>query len=84
VRNQRVDGLASKALASKGGRSVARNSAGKGKLLEQVCNAAGVTGDVGMDFAVAAFQIGVCSQARPAVPWTASYWVNHIDIVGAD
>ena len=65
---QRVTQLA--ALMNRAGclrRDVARNAAGKGELFEQPLHPVFILRDVGIDFAVGAFQVGVRHQSRPAV-----------------
>ncbi len=61
------------------GGDVAGNAAGKGELLEQVFQAERVLRNVGIDFAVGPFEIGVGHQARPAVP--RADHVDHVQIV---
>ena len=48
-------------------RHMAGNAAGEGKLFEQPLHSLGVLGDVRIEFAVGAFEIGIGHQRRPAV-----------------
>ena len=54
----------------------------KGKLSEQLAQAIGVAADVGIDFAVAALELGVRHHAGSAVTWAAD--VDDVEIAGAD
>ena len=57
---------------------MARNSAGKGKLLEQPLQAGFVLADVGIDFAVRAFEIRIADQRRSTV--TRARDVDNIEV----
>ena len=61
---------------------VARNAAGEGKLLEQPLHPGFVLADVGIDLAVAAFEIGVGDQGRAAMAGARD--VDHVEIVELD
>ena len=63
-------------------RDVARNTAGKAELLEQPLHALRVLADVGIEFAVGPFQIGVRNQRRASMPWPDD--VNHVEVVALD
>ena len=68
--------------AGRGRRDMARNPARKRKLFEQPLHSGFVLADVGIDFAVAALEIGVGDQSRPAMAWTGD--VDHVEIIEAD
>ena len=59
--------------AGRRGRDMARNAAGERKLLEQPLHSGFVLADVGIDLAVAAFEIGVGDQRRAAMAGTRRY-----------
>src|SRR2546430_6310959 len=61
------------------GRDVAGNAARKRKLLAKLLKAYFICRNVGIDFAVRAFQIGVGAEARPAVSGTGN--VNDVEVV---
>ena len=68
--------------AGRGRRDMARNPARKRELFEQPLHSGFVLADVGIDFAVAALEIGVGDQSRPAMAWTGD--VDHVEIIEAD
>ena len=63
-------------------RDVARNTAGKAELLEQPLHALRVLADIGIDFAVGPFQIGVRNQRRASMPRPDD--VDHVEVVALD
>ncbi len=68
--------------AGRFGRRVARDSAGKGELLEEPPHALGILRDVGIDLAVRPFQVSVGDHARAAVSRSAD--VDHVEVVLPD
>ena len=64
------------------GRDMARNPAGKRELSEEPLHALHVLRDVGIDFAVRAFEICVGDQSRSPMPGTSD--VDHVEIVFLD
>src|SRR5204862_230130 len=64
------------------GRDVARNAAGETELLEEPLHPLGILGDVWIDLAVSAFEVGVGDQRRPAVPGTDD--VDHVQVIMLD
>ena len=63
-------------------RRVTRDAAGEGELSEQLAQSVGIARDIGIDLAVAAFEIGVGDHARAAMAGTAD--IEHADIQRAD
>lgn len=63
-------------------RRVARDAAGEGELPEQLAQPGGIARDVGIELAVAAFEIGVGDHAGAAVPGTAD--IDHVQVQRAD
>jgi len=63
-------------------RDVARNAAREGELFEQPPHPVLVLGDVGIDFAVGAFQVGVRHQPGPAVARPGD--INDVEVVLLD
>ena len=61
---------------------MARNAARKRELLEQPLHPALVLADVGIDLAIAALEIGIGDQGRPAVTGTGD--VDHVEIMQSD
>ena len=61
---------------------MARNAAGEGELFEEPFHAGLVPADVGIDFAVAALEIGVGDQGWAAVAGTGD--VDHVQIMQSD
>ena len=61
---------------------MARNTARKRELLEQPFHPGFVLTDVGIDFAVAALEIGVADQRRSAMTGTGD--VDHVEIIQSD
>ena len=63
-------------------RDMARNAARKRELLEKPFHSGFVLADVGIDLAVAALEIGIGDQGRPAVAGTGD--VDHVEIMPSD
>src|SRR5438552_5124123 len=59
-----------------------RDATGKGELFEQLLQARFVLADVGINFAVGAFEVGVADQRWPAVARASD--VNHVEVVLLD
>ena len=68
--------------ARRRGGHMARNTAGKRKLLEQPLHSGFVLADVGIDLAVAAFEVGVGDERRAAMARAGD--VNHVEVVDLD
>ena len=64
------------------GRGVARDAAGKRELPKQLLQAGFVAADLGVDLAVAAFQVGVAHHRRAAMAGARD--IDHVQIAGLD
>src|ERR1700686_2310368 len=64
------------------GRNVARNTPGERELPEQLLEAGGVCGDLGIDLAIGSLQIRIAHQGRSAMTWAVR--VDHTHPVGAN
>ena len=63
-------------------RGVAGNSAGKRKLNEKLPEPGLILADIGIDFAVSAFEISVADDSRPAVAGAGD--VDHVEVIFFD
>ena len=59
-----------------------RDTAGKGKLFEEPFHAGFVLGDVWIEFAVSAFEVGVCDDSGSAVTGTGDE--DHVEVMHFD